>query len=52
MNVIVNKKALISAIVESLSNETEPEFERIDVVNNTPKPKVHKKSITAIPKEK
>ena len=31
MKVIVNKRALIGAIVESLSEEEGPEFERIDV---------------------
>ena len=31
MKVIVNKRALIDAIVESLSEDDGPEFERIDV---------------------
>ena len=36
MKVIVNRNALIHAIVESLSEEDEPEFERIDVVSDGP----------------
>ena len=36
MKVIVDRMSLVQAIVESLSENEEPEFERIDVVGNNP----------------